>query len=73
MSVSWLETSSRARGIRLGTAASLAGIQISVIVSMRNVATAAQPTTRPPLTPESATSGIEANRTNRNRSQMTMV
>ena len=59
ISVSWLETSSRAGGIRLGTAASLAGIQISVTVSPMKVAMAAQATVSPPESPKSGTSGIE--------------
>jgi hypothetical protein len=42
--VSWLEISIRDLGMRLGTAASLAGIQISVTASPTNVAIAAQAT-----------------------------
>src|SRR5690242_21507548 len=42
--VSWLETSIRLFGMRLGTAASLAGIQIRVMVSPTKVAMAAHAT-----------------------------
>lgn len=71
--MSWLAISRRAFGIRLGTAASLAGIQMSVMVSIRKMAIAAQATVSAPLTPNIGSSGIEANRTNLSRSQMTMV
>ncbi len=73
ISVSWFAASSRVRGMRLGTAASLAGIHSRVIDSIRNVAISAQPTTSPPAAPVSAYSGIEANSTKRSRSQMTIV
>ena len=59
ISVSWLETSRRALGIRLGTAASLAGIHIRVMVSPMKVAITAQVTTSPPVSLTSATTGIE--------------
>ncbi|GFJ90080.1 hypothetical protein Prum_037220 [Phytohabitans rumicis] len=71
--VSWLAISSRDLGMRLGTAASLAGIHINVTVSMKNVAMAAQPTVIPAFSEKSATIGIEAKSTKRNRSQMTIV
>ena len=57
--VSWLAISSRARGIRLGTAASFAGIQISVIVSMQEGGDRRPADHRRPLSEKSATSGIE--------------
>jgi hypothetical protein len=57
--VSWLLISMRDFGIRLGTAASLAGIQISVIVSPMKVAMVAQATMTPGEAPTSATTGIE--------------
>jgi hypothetical protein len=57
--VSWLETSIRALGMRFGTAASFAGIQISVMVSPTNVATVAHVTVTAAEAPNSGTSGIE--------------
>ncbi len=63
--LSWLAVSSRSRGTRFGTVASLAGIQIRLATSMRNVATNSHH--RVP------TSGIDRNSANRARSQTTMV
>ena len=63
--LSWLAVSSRSRGTRLGTVASLAGIHIRLQTSMRNVATNSQ--VRVP------TSGIERNSANRQTSQTTIV
>jgi hypothetical protein len=63
--LSWLAASSRSRGTRLGTVASLAGIQTRLATSMRKVATNSQ--VRVP------TSGMERNSANRARSQITIV
>jgi hypothetical protein len=71
--VSWFDTSSRLRGIRLGTAASLAGIHISVTVSPMNVAMTVHATVTAPESLNRATTGMEPYTTNRMRSQMTMV
>jgi hypothetical protein len=73
ISVSWLETSRRPLGIRLGTAASLAGIHIRVTVSPMKVAMTAQVTMRPPESLNRATTGIEPYTKKRRMSQMTMV
>jgi hypothetical protein len=59
-SVSWLDTSIRDFGMRLGTAASFAGIQIRVSVSPMNVAMVAQVTVSAGEAPSSGTTGIEA-------------
>ncbi len=58
-SVSWLEISIRDLGMRFGTAASLAGIQIKVIVSPTNVAIVAQVTVTAAEAPNNGTTGIE--------------
>src|SRR5215467_9457364 len=71
--VSWFAGSRPSRGSRLGTEDSLAGAHAIWVVSMTNVATAAQATTIRLSAPICATNGIEANRTNRIRSQTTMV
>jgi hypothetical protein len=55
-----LETSIRDFGIRLGTAASFAGIQIRESVSPTNVAIVAQVTVTAGEAPSSGTIGIEA-------------
>jgi hypothetical protein len=63
--LSWLAVSSRSRGTRFGTVASLAGIQTRLATSMRNVATNSHH--------KVPTSGIDRNNANRARSQTTMV
>jgi hypothetical protein len=57
--VSWLEISRRLRGIRFGTAASLAGIHIRVTVSPMKVAMTVQATVSAPESLKMATTGIE--------------
>src|SRR6266540_1498518 len=71
--VSWLAVSRRARGNRLGTAASLAGTHSIAIDSMMNVAMAVQLTTSAGLDSSRADAGIEAKNTKRTRSQTTIV
>jgi hypothetical protein len=71
--VSWLEASRRALGIRLGTAASLAGSQISVMLSITKMAMAAHPTVTAASSEKSPTVGIEAKSRKRSRSQTTIV
>ena len=71
--VNWLAASSRERGSRLGTAASLAGVQICDAHWARNSAMAAQVTTRTELSTMKPTIGIEANSTNRATSETTIV
>src|SRR5215470_7477737 len=72
-SVSWFAFSSRSRGSRFGTDESLAGAQTICVDSIMNVAAAAQPTTSLESVVTSATVGIDANSTNRIRSQTTIV
>src|SRR5512132_4360588 len=72
-SVSWLAVSSRARGSRLGTAASFAGVHSIATDSMTNVAIAVQLTISAGLDSTSADAGIEAKNTKRMRSQTTIV
>src|SRR5215831_1509188 len=71
-SVSWLAGSRPSRGSRLGTEDSLAGAHAICVVSMMNVATAAQPTTILLFELSWPTSGIEANSTNLITSQTTI-
>ncbi|OLE21584.1 MAG: hypothetical protein AUG44_27140 [Actinobacteria bacterium 13_1_20CM_3_71_11] len=71
--MSWLARSRRARGSRLGTEASFAGPHAICIASMTNVATVAQPTMIFASLVSSVIPGIEANMTNRVRSETTIV
>jgi hypothetical protein len=57
--VSWFDTSSRLRGIRLGTAASLAGIHMRVTVSPMKVANTVHATMSAPESLKIATTGME--------------
>src|SRR4051812_29213409 len=71
--VSWFAASSRARGIRFGTAASLAGVHIIAAASMTKVATPVQASTSFGSSRITAAAGIEADMTNRTTSATTIV
>ena len=70
--MSWLAPSSCSGGTRLGTEASLAGIQNRLTVSMKNEAMSRY-TSEVPLLATEPTSGIDRNRVKRRTSQTTIV